>query len=56
MTGSVRRDAASRFTKASPSAIYDAFVLREAVVQWLAPQGATMEIGTSSRALAGASR
>ncbi|MFG5778841.1 SRPBCC family protein [Comamonas sp. J-3] len=40
----IRRDVASRLIKAPPSAIYDAFVTREAVVQWLAPQGATMEI------------
>ncbi len=40
----MRRDAASRLIKASPSAIYDAFVTREAVAQWLAPRGATMEI------------
>ena len=39
-----RRDAASRHIKASPSAIYDAFVVREAVAQWLPPDGATMEI------------
>lgn len=40
----MRRDTASRLIKASPSAIYDAFLAREAVVQWLAPQGATMGI------------
>ncbi len=39
-----RRDAASRHIKASASAIYDAFVVREAVAQWLPPDGATMEI------------
>lgn len=39
-----RRDAASRFIRASPSAIYDAFVTREAVAKWLPPQGATMEV------------
>lgn len=39
-----RRDAASRYIKASASAIYDAFVVREAVAQWLPPDGATMEI------------
>ena len=41
----VRRDAASRLIRASRSAIYDAFVTREAVAKWLPPQGATMEIG-----------
>ncbi len=40
----VRRDTASRFIQASPQAIYDTFVVREAVTQWLPPQGATMEI------------
>ena len=39
-----RRDAASRHIKASASAIYDAFVVREAVARWLPPEGATMEI------------
>ena len=41
---SVRRDVASRLIKASPSAIYDAFVTREAVAKWLPPQGSTMAI------------
>lgn len=44
MTDSMRRDTASRFIQASPSTIYDAFVTREAVAQWLPPDGATMEI------------
>jgi len=45
MTSSTgRRDVASRLIQASPVAIYDAFVVREAVAQWLPPDGATMEI------------
>ena len=40
----VRRDVASRLIKASPLAIYDAFVTREAVAKWLPPQGTTMAI------------
>ena len=44
MTDSTRRDTASRFIQATPSAIYDAFVTREAVAQWLPPDGATIEI------------
>ncbi|WP_459198363.1 SRPBCC family protein [Ralstonia pseudosolanacearum] len=44
MTDAVRRDKASRFIKASPSAIYEAFVTRDAVVQWLPPRGATMAV------------
>ncbi|WP_175687355.1 SRPBCC family protein [Burkholderia multivorans] len=39
-----RRDEASKLIKASRSAIYDAFVKREALAKWLPPQGATMEI------------
>lgn len=39
-----RCDTASRLIKASPATIYDAFVPREAVAQWLPPQDATMEI------------
>jgi uncharacterized protein YndB with AHSA1/START domain len=41
-----RRDAASRLIKASPRAIYEAFLTREAVATWLPPQGATMEVQT----------
>lgn len=41
-----RRDTASRLIKASPRAIYEAFVSREAVAKWLPPQGATMEVPT----------
>ncbi|AOJ04065.1 MULTISPECIES: SRPBCC family protein [Burkholderia] len=41
-----RRDTASRLIQASPRAIYDAFVKREAVSAWLPPQGATMEVQT----------
>lgn len=41
-----RRDTASRLIKASPQAIYDAFVNREAVVKWLPPQGATLQVQT----------
>lgn len=41
-----RRDTASRLIKASPRAIYEAFVSREAVAKWLPPQGATMEVQT----------
>ncbi len=44
MTDSTRRDTASRFIKASPSKVYVAFVTREAVAQWLPPEGATMEV------------
>jgi len=40
----VRRDVASKLIKASPQAIYEAFVVGEAVAQWLPPQGATMAI------------
>ncbi|MDF3833242.1 SRPBCC domain-containing protein [Cupriavidus basilensis] len=40
----VRRDAASRLIKASPAAIYQAFVVREAMAKWSAPEGATMAI------------
>jgi len=40
----VRRDMAARLIKASPQAIYDTFMVREAVAQWLPPQGATIEI------------
>lgn len=41
-----RRDTASRRIKASPEAIYDALVKREAVAKWLPPQGAIMEVQT----------
>jgi uncharacterized protein YndB with AHSA1/START domain len=41
-----RRDAVSRFIKATRQAIYEALVTREAVARWLPPQGATMEIQT----------
>lgn len=41
-----RRDTASRLIKASPRAIYEAFVSREAVAKWLPPQGATMDVQT----------
>jgi uncharacterized protein YndB with AHSA1/START domain len=45
MSGStVRRDTASRVIQASPRAIYDALMTREAVSAWLAPQGATLEV------------
>ena len=40
----MRRDVASRLIKALPLTIYDAFVAPEALVQWLPPQGAAMEI------------
>jgi len=52
----VRRDAASRFIQASPAAIYDALVVREAVAQWLPPQGATMEIQAFEPCIASGSR
>ena len=41
-----RRDRASRLIKASPRAIYEAFVTGEAVAKWLPPHGATMEVQT----------
>ncbi len=44
ITSTMRRDTASRLVKASPSAVYAAFVASEAVAQWLPPEGAMMEI------------
>jgi len=41
-----RRDTASRTIRASPQAIYDALVTREAVTTWLPPQGATINVET----------
>lgn len=40
----MRRDTASRLVKASPEAIYEALLTREAVEKWLPPEDATMEI------------
>ena len=40
----IRCDSASRLIKAPPEAIYAAFVTREAVSKWLAPEGATLEV------------
>jgi len=39
-----RRHTASRAIKASPDAIYDAFVRRESLERWLPPEGATGDI------------
>lgn len=43
IASTMRRDMASRLVKASPSAVYAAFVASEAVAQWLPPEGAMME-------------
>lgn len=56
ITSTMRRDTASRLVKASPSAVYAAFVASEAVAQWLPPEGAMMESKSSSRASAGGSK